>query len=99
MGPVQHCHSASLIFHSLNPPPSLTPPGGKISAMDRSGLTPLMVAAAYGNLESVRKLLKLGASVALTDKRGFSAVHFAAEKGRLPVRHSRRLLRAQVRAR
>ena len=45
----------------------------------------MMVAASYGNVLVVETLVRLGASVALTDERGYSPVHYAAEKGRVDV--------------
>ncbi|MCL2579405.1 MAG: ankyrin repeat domain-containing protein [Oscillospiraceae bacterium] len=43
-----------------------------------SGGTPLHMAAIFGNLKMVKKLVDFGADVAITDKRGFRAYHYAA---------------------
>lgn len=57
--------------------------GGLVSPQDSRGLTPLMIAASYGSIRSVKLLIALGSSVSLQDARGYSAFHFAAEKVRV----------------
>jgi len=47
----------------------------------RSGLTPLMLAASFGDVEMVDLLLANGASVDDTDKRGTSAIEYARVLG------------------
>lgn len=52
------------------------------NARDRTGATPLMIAAAVGEEYLVEVLLRAGASTRLSDDRGFSAVHYALKAKR-----------------
>lgn len=52
---------------------------------DVNGITPLMIAADYGNLKSVKVLIDLGADTRKIDNRGYSALHFASAKNRIPI--------------
>lgn len=57
---------------------------GKIfepESFDNNGLTPLMWAAAYGQLETVRQLISLGASVRTLSPCGENALLFASSAG------------------
>jgi ankyrin repeat protein len=59
--------------------------GADLDFQDVNGLTPLMIAANYGNLKSVKVLIDLGANCRMVDNRGYSALHFAALKNRIEV--------------
>ncbi len=52
----------------------------------RSGLTPLMLAASFGDKEMVDYLLERGASVDATDKRGMDAIEYARMLGYLEMK-------------
>ncbi|PFX19577.1 Ankyrin repeat and EF-hand domain-containing protein 1 [Stylophora pistillata] len=46
---------------------------------DARGRTPLMHAALNGNVQAVKGLIKRGADLSLKDKKGWNALHFAAD--------------------
>lgn len=56
-----------------------------VNAADDKGLTPLIIAAAWGHLPVVTYLLNNGADVNLADKDGRTALHWAAAMGRAAV--------------
>ncbi len=55
------------------------------NARDASGRPALVVAASAGRLETVRTLLRAGASPDATDRSGWTALHEAARKGDLAL--------------
>src|SRR5262245_19324630 len=55
--------------------------GIPVDTRDDEGRTPLMVAAAFGNLAVAEALLTYGADPLLRDKQGEAAIHFAARTG------------------
>ncbi len=55
--------------------------GAHIDAPNRRGLTPLHVAAVFGNLNACTILLRHGANVDTQNNVGFTALHYAAQKG------------------
>jgi ankyrin repeat protein len=55
--------------------------GARLNDRDRTGMTPLMCAAMYGNAESVRLLLDAGAAINLTAMTGETAMTLAAKNG------------------
>jgi ankyrin repeat protein len=57
--------------------------GASVETADEKGLTPLMAAAAQGNLAILRTLLERHASVDFTDLTGHSALHHAIAAGKL----------------
>jgi ankyrin repeat protein len=52
--------------------------GGMIDHATLDGKTPLMLATIHGNCNTVRRLLQLGADPDLVDRKGNSALHYAA---------------------
>lgn len=58
--------------------------GTDINVQDDNGNTPLKYASAEPHVEVVGKLIDLGASVTLADKRGFTPLHCAAGHGFWP---------------
>ena len=56
-----------------------------IDCTDAEGDTPLMKAVEAGNLEMVKHLLALNASVNIAAVDGFCAIHIAARKGRTTI--------------
>lgn len=56
-----------------------------LNSPDKRGWTPLMVAAAYGEVGAVKLLLKLGASLHAVSAEGRTALHWAASKARNEV--------------
>eukprot|EP00966_Prymnesium_polylepis_P330386 7386040-Prymnesium_polylepis.1 len=57
------------------------PYGESVDAVDVKGWTPLQTAAEFGCLPLVRLLLGRGADVNLQDKKGLTALHWAAGSG------------------
>jgi ankyrin repeat protein len=67
-------------------PESLVEAGGDINTANATGQTPLHLAAASGNVETVRMLLDEGAELDLPDTvEGFSALHVATMHGHADV--------------
>lgn len=64
---------------------SLLSHGADIEALNSSGSTPLMVAAAYGHLDIVKLLLSKGAKTDKRNEYGNTALLRAAERGRVNV--------------
>jgi ankyrin repeat protein len=62
--------------------------GADINAEDRSGKTPLMVAAARGRLGVLKVLLREGADVRKVDIQGKTALRYAASRRRSDNRHA-----------
>ena len=56
-----------------------------LDTVDSASQTPLHRAAAAKQLRAVKLLLELGASTAAAEITGFTALHFAAAGGSLPV--------------
>jgi ankyrin repeat protein len=56
--------------------------GADVNARTQDSLTPLLVAAIYGNIEVVRVLLEHGADVGTEDKEGRTPLHEATTSGR-----------------
>jgi ankyrin repeat protein len=52
---------------------------------EADGLTPLMAAGAFGDLETVQRLLKLGADPTARDRKGRTAADHAVMKKRPPA--------------
>ncbi|XP_022800155.1 serine/threonine-protein phosphatase 6 regulatory ankyrin repeat subunit B-like [Stylophora pistillata] len=50
-----------------------------VSKQNARGRTPLMHAALNGNVQAVKGLIKRGADLSLKDKKGWNALHFAAD--------------------
>merc|ERR1719401_2326592 len=59
--------------------------GAKLEARDVHGWTPLFHAVAHGNMEATSTLLELGATVATTDKYGFTLLDVGIRKHRWEV--------------
>ncbi|OMJ69090.1 hypothetical protein SteCoe_33275 [Stentor coeruleus] len=55
--------------------------GANINEMDKKKVTPLMVAAMYNRLETVKFLVQKGASTKIKSREGKSAIHYAADNG------------------
>ena len=55
--------------------------GADVDGVTSEGVTPLMCAAAFGEMESVRLLLARGADPNRRDDKSFSAADCASEKG------------------
>lgn len=56
-----------------------------VNAVDRHGHTALMQAAKTGDIETVRDLLRRGASIQMTSEKGKSALHYAAANGHVEI--------------
>jgi uncharacterized protein len=54
--------------------------GVPINSIDINGRTPLMKAVAHGNLRALQMLLSFNASISITDRYGWSALHFATRQ-------------------
>ena len=63
----------------------LEKPDVKIDAVEKRGLTPLMLAAGHGHADAVKLLLEKGADPKLKSKDGATALHKASEAGNLTV--------------
>eukprot|EP00565_Helicotheca_tamesis_P007460 CAMPEP_0185727478 /NCGR_PEP_ID=MMETSP1171-20130828/3158_1 /TAXON_ID=374046 /ORGANISM="Helicotheca tamensis, Strain CCMP826" /LENGTH=808 /DNA_ID=CAMNT_0028396057 /DNA_START=84 /DNA_END=2510 /DNA_ORIENTATION=- len=63
----------------------LTAPLDPINARDKSGCTPLLIAAQYGHADLAAFLIKRGADLNAVDFQRDSALHWAAYKGSVPV--------------
>jgi 26S proteasome non-ATPase regulatory subunit 10 len=63
-----------------------------VQARDAMGWTPLIIAAAAGQVEAVTALLDAGAKVDATNDKGQTALHYAASKGNTSVRADVRVL-------
>jgi ankyrin repeat protein len=59
--------------------------GMPLEQPDARGMTPLLNAAYFGNVEAVQVLLELGAKPDAIDEEGFTALHSAAEQGFVKV--------------
>lgn len=59
--------------------------GMPVDMRNEAGLTSLMVATTFGNLEVAEMLLALGADIAARDPAGHTALHIAARAGQAPV--------------
>ena len=57
--------------------------GGRVTAVDDDGATPLILAAFHGQVEGVRKLLSLGSNIDDADHDGYTALMWSAFKGRV----------------
>jgi ankyrin repeat protein len=55
--------------------------GGYVDMRNGAGWTPLMVAAALGELDAVRELLALGAAANAEEQQGWTALHISAARG------------------
>lgn len=64
---------------------SLVGRGIPVDARDEEGRTPLMVAAAFGNLAAAKELLILGGDARARDLTGEAAIHFGARAGMAPL--------------
>ena len=53
---------------------------GQVDPVDRNGETPLMVAAALGDIQTVKYLVRMNADIKRKSKEGHSAMTFATEK-------------------
>lgn len=51
--------------------------GAIVNALDRDSISPLILAASSGNLDTVKILIKYGANVNQTDRMNSSALHYA----------------------
>ncbi|KAF5895516.1 serine/threonine-protein phosphatase 6 regulatory ankyrin repeat subunit B-like, partial [Clarias magur] len=58
-----------------------------INKQDKTGRSPLLLAAELGHMEVVRLLLKRNARVDVFDEEGKSALHLAAERGHEEIAH------------
>ena len=52
-----------------------------IDSINKTGITPLMIAAFTDKLQAVKSLLKQGADPSLQENRGWNVLHFASEGG------------------
>lgn len=67
--------------------------GFQVDERDRFGKTPLMVAAAFGNVAAAAALLDLGADMTARDPQlGAAAIHYAARAGHVGMATARLLL-------
>jgi hypothetical protein len=60
---------------------------GSVDKTDHMGRTPLSLASHHGNLEHVKDFVQAGADIMARDAEGKTALHHAAEGGRLAVVH------------
>lgn len=61
---------------------SLLEAGAEVDIRDKKGVTPLMIAALFGNVEQVKVLVENGADIEGRDKLGWRPLNFAASGGR-----------------
>ena len=59
--------------------------GADIEALDEDSRTPLLTAAAQGQLDAFQTLLGRGATIDVVDKDGRSAVFLAAKEEHIPI--------------
>ena len=74
-------HFAALYIENPEIIALLAKAGIGLDDIDQLGRTPLHIAIEHGNMKAAKKLLDLGASVAIQDKMGRVPLHIAAEKG------------------
>lgn len=65
-----------------------------INSTLQDGLTPLMITAIYGQLETFEMLLKEGADPLAVDKNGWNVMHYAANNGETEI--VKRLLKIEI---
>ncbi len=59
--------------------------GAKVDLPDKDGITPLLQASYYGDVNLVKFLLKNGANIDLADNEGNTALHYASIQGKSEV--------------
>ena len=60
-------------------------PDFNVNVKNKNGHTPLMVAAAFGHVDAIKKLLEKKANVKMRDNNNTSAMHFAARSGNIEI--------------
>ncbi len=59
--------------------------GAYINLRNNAGWTPLMMAVAHGDVQTVREIIDFGADCNRTENDGWTALHFAANSGHLEI--------------
>lgn len=70
--------------------------GARLEKADKDNFTPLLIAASFGHVETLKVLLELGANVFAVDKNEKTAMHWACEEDHLDVLQVRQLLIPQL---
>lgn len=72
-----HCHLELIDI--------LVTSGAELEAEDKLGMTPLLVAAWYGHVQAVEKLIAWGSSPQVIDKKGQGILHCASKNDHFDV--------------